>query len=127
MLGLFLSVFSLHGQIVACGDYEPQRAYVFETVSFPNADDCEQIDIQCKNPELITDFEFRSSDTQIARTWGKGENPATHFPMKMNVLPGKIQVRYKMKGYGWKSQQFELEKGKPLSIVLEANIPNNNG
>lgn len=127
MLGLFVSCFNLHAQIAVCGDYEPQRSFIYETVSFPNADECEQVKIQCKNPGQITDFEFNSTDTQIARAWGKDENPEAHFPMKMALKPGKIQVRFKMQGSGWKTLQYDHEKGKPLNIMLDTNCVGANG
>lgn len=120
MLGLALTAFTLNAQIVVSGDYQPQRSFISETVSFPNLDECEQVEIQCKTPGLLTDLEFRSQDTQIARAWSKDDNQASSLPMKMTLKPGKIQVRFKMQGGCWKTLNYELEKGKPLCIVLDA-------
>lgn len=120
-LSLFLLLFAavVHAQIVTNGDYQPDKPFVYETVSFPNADACEQVTIQTKHPEQLAAIEFKATDRYLAESWSNGENTDGKFPMNFSVPPGKVKIRFKKKGEDWKLVEADLLKGKPLVINLE--------
>ena len=110
---------ALQAQFATSGDYEALKSFGYEMASFSNPDACEQVTIQSKDAVNLTAFELKTMDAHVAYSWSGNEKPEGRFPMKFNLLPGKGTLRYRMKGEGWKSISFEVEKGKPLTINLE--------
>lgn len=86
----------------------PPAPLVFESVSFSTVQG--SITINCTNAEQLTKFEFIGTDSYYVFEWDS-EHPTKYFPMKLALKPGKVVVRYKMRG----------EKDKIIELKIEAN------
>ena len=115
MLNFFVN---LQAQDVAISEDE-QRSMIFESASFSNVDDCERITVTCRRSADLTDFEFKGKDSYMYFSWSDSDDRSTTFPMKLNVKPGKVKIRYRMKNQEWKTIQMDLEKGNSLTINID--------
>lgn len=106
---LLTPFFTLSAQDVIPTDVNSKEPLiVFESVSFS----AEQgsITITCKDARKLTSFEIIGENAHFSFEWNE-ENPADRFPMKLNIKPGKVIIKYKMLG----------EKKQPIELNLEAH------
>ena len=111
---LLASFFSLSAQDVASEDLV-KRPIVFESVSFST--DQGSLIIICKDTEALTSFEFIDNDSHFSLEWDSN-NPVHHFPMKLSFKPGKVTVKYKMRGGETKIFQLKVAAHDELKLTI---------
>lgn len=115
LLALLLSpFFGLNAQDVASEPMEP-RQYVFESVSFSSSSG--NITITCKELDKLSDFEIIGQDAHLNFSWDD-KTPADRFPMKLGIKPGKVIVKYKMRGEKFKTVELKLEAREEVKLAL---------
>ncbi|MCB0523974.1 MAG: hypothetical protein H6576_13305 [Lewinellaceae bacterium] len=93
----------------------PEMPLVFESVSFS----AEQgsVTIKCIAPANLSQFEFIAEDTHYAFEWD-AFTQARCFPMKLNFKPGKVIIKYKMKGEKEKTLELNIEANEALKLSI---------
>jgi hypothetical protein len=87
----------------------------FESVSFST--NSGNITITCADSERITAFEITGVDTHLDFSLESGR-PADYFPMKLGFKPGKVTIRYSLRGEADKVIELKLGAKEEVKLVL---------
>ena len=111
---LLLPFIYVNAQDVLSSDIS-KRPVAFESVSFSTVQG--SIIITCKNADQLTDFEFVGEGSHLTFAWDS-KNPADRFPMKLGLKPGKVTVKYKMRGGQYQIIELVLAEKEEVKLAL---------
>jgi hypothetical protein len=87
----------------------------FESVSFSTLQG--SITITCSEADKLTNFEFVGQNAYFNFEWDSNK-PADCFPMKLGIKPGKVTIKYRMRGGEFKTIELKLTEKESLNLEI---------